>query len=467
MPPASTIQQASPFTARDRLFLGVLLAAGFAVGVRGIYHYGYIGQDFAFWLKMIRAFPSVPWSILRAQTTPPTLFWFGSLMRTHVAPTHFLEAIALVFLAANAAGLWVFYGLLWECIANWQLRYSAAAFATFVPFRVIHSIVIAADAFTFPLFALVALFTVRLVKNPASLASWVGLSLCLSAGMLCKYFFSGLLPAAVLVLAMAIAVRLPRGERLRWSVVGFLALAVPTGVFLIEMGESSRAKGTVTDLVWLRKGEPAVMRWRDVLLLKGSDLDLLSAPGYFRDKIYAVRKYSYPGLLHVSAVTDVMDLFQPPPARIPTDWGHRVQEPFVRERSALSQRLQTWSVRGCVVFSALALAGTLFFGVRCGLALVRRAPLVTDSAAVLLALALGFYSPVFFALTLLNDPYEAGYWLPRLVLPALVVFFSLGFAALDFLYQSLARWRGAPRAFLNVFAGYTLVACLLFVGFLT
>src|SRR5271165_3583245 len=92
-----------------------------------------------------------------------------------------------------------------------------------------------------------------------------------------------------------------------------------------------------------------------------------------------------------------------------------------------------------------------------GYGLGRRAP----------ALALGFYSPVFFALTLLNDPYEAGYWLPRLVLPALVVFFSLGFAALDFLYQSLARWRGAPRAFLNVFAGYTLVACLLFVGFLT
>jgi len=466
MLPASTIQRATSFSAGDRLFLGLLSAGAVALSLRGIYHYGYIGQDFLVHLRLIQAFPRVPWSILYVQTTPPALYGLGSLIRTHVAPTHFLEAIALAFLAANAAGLWVFYHLLWGSIANWQLRYSAAAFATFVPFRVIHSVVIAADAFTLPLFALIALFTVRLFRNPASLASWAGLSLCLTAGMVCKYSFFGLLPAVLLVLAVAVALRLPRGRRLRWGVVGFVALAVPAEVFLLEMGESSIVGGTLTDLVWLKKGEPAIMGWRDVLLLKRSDLGLLSAPEYFRDRIFAVGKYSYPGLLHIASVTDVMNLFQPPPATIPTDWGHRAQEPFLRTRSARSQALQVWSVRACLVFSALAVAGTLFFAARCALAVVRRAPLLTDCAAVLLALAAGFYCPVFFALTRVNDPYEGGYWLPRLVLPALLVFFSLGFAALDGLCQALARSRGAPRALMNLFAAYTMAACLLFVGFL-
>ena len=466
MLPASTIQRTSPFSAGDRLFLGLLTALGLAVGARGILHYGYIGQDFMVHLRLIRAFPKVPWSILYVQSNPPGLYGLGSLIRTHVAPDHFLEALALVFVVANAAGLWVFYDLIWNGIANWQLRYSAAAFATLVPFRMIHSVVLASDALTLPLFALATLFTVRLFRNPASLGAWVGLSLCLSAGMFSKYAFSGLLPAATAVLALALARHLPARRRLRWAVVGFLALAVPTEAFLLEMVESSRVNGTITDLVWLKKGEPPIMRWRDVLLPKRSDLALLSAPEYFRDKIYAVRRYSYPALLHVASVTDVMNLFQAPPARIPADWAHRVEEPFLRERSARSQVLQRWSVRWSLVYSGLALAGTLYFAWRCAQSLARRAELLADSTAVVLALAVGFYSPIFASLTRLNDTYEGGFWLPRLVLPAILTFYCLGFAALDSLCQWVARLRRTPRVFLNVFAGYTLVACGLFVGFL-
>lgn len=466
MLPASTIQQASPFTGRDRLFLGLLLAAGFAVGLRGILHYGYIGQDFLVHRRLILAFPSLPRSVLYVQTTPPALYWLGSLVRG-LAPAHYLEATALAFLVLNAAGLWIFYGFLWDSMVNWQLRYSAAAFATFVPFRLIHSIVIAADAFALPLFALAALFSLRLFARPGSLGAWAGLSLSLSAGVASKYFFIGMVPAAAVLLAAAITWRLPGPERLKWSVVGFLALAVPSEIFLLEMGESSKAKGTVTDLVWLRKGEPAVMRWRDILLLKESDLRLLSAPEYFRDRIYEVRKYSYPGLLHVSSVTDVMNLFQPPPDTVPTEWGRRAQEPFPRDRTARSQGLQVLSVRLCLVYSAMAVAGTLWCAVLSARSLLRRVPLLPDAAVVMTVLAAGFFCPVFLSLTFLNDPYQAGYWLPRLVLPALLVFFSLGFVALDRLCQHRARQQGAPRRFLHLFAGNTLVACLLFVGFLT
>jgi len=445
------------------MFLGFLAAVGTAVGLRGIYRYGYIGQDFLVHLHLIQSFPRLPWSILYVQTTPPGLYWLGSLIRNHVSSFHFLEVIALAFLAFNIAGLWIIYGLLWRSIASWQMRYSAAAFATLIPFRVVHSIVIAADAFALPIFALVALFTLRLFGNPRSLGSWVAVSLCLSIGMVCKYTFSGMLPAVALLLAVAVGTRLRKGERLRWGVVGVLALALPSEVFLLEMAESSRVSGTVTSLVWLRKGEAPVMRWNDILLPKRGDLGLLSAPEFFRDKIYEVRKYSYPGLLHVSSFTDVMNLFQQPPTEIPTEWAARVQKPFLRDRTALSQAFQAWSVRWCLVYSALAVAGTLYCGVLSAASLALRRPLLPDATVVITVLAVGFFSPVFFTLTRVTDPYEGAYWLPRLVLPALLVFFTLGFVALD----SLCRSATPPRTtFLNVFAGFTLVACLLFVGVL-
>ncbi len=466
MLPASTIQPPGCFEKRDRLFLGILAAGVLIVGLRGIYNYGYIGQDFRIWIGLILAFPFTPWSFSYVQTNPPGFYWFGSLIHTRVSSGHYLEIMALAFLMFNVCGLWVIYGFLWKGIANWQLRYSAAAFISFVPFRVIHSIVISSDAFTLPIFALAALFTLRLFGNPRRLQSWVGLSLCLSVGMVCKYTFSGLLPAVAVLLAFAVATRLPKGGRLRWGVIGALALALPSEVFLLEMKESAKVKGTVTDLVWLSGGEPSVMRWRDILMPKEADLNLLSAPEYFRDKIYEVRKYSYPGLLHVASVTDVMSLFQPPPGDVSTDWNRRMQKPFFRDRTAFSQKLQALSARWCLVYSGLAFAGTLFCCFQSGKSLLLRRPSLPDAAVVMTALAVGYYSPIFFSLTRLNDPYAAAFWAPRLVLPALVVFFSLGFVMLDSLLGRLGSMQSTLRPFLSGFMGYTLITCLIFVGFL-
>jgi len=64
------------------------------------------------------------------------------------------------------------------------------------------------------------------------------------------------------------------------------------------------------------------------------------------------------------------------------------------------------------------------------------------------------------------DPYAAGYWLPRLVLPALLIFFGLGFVMLDILYQHLERLQTALKPLLYVFTGCTAAACLLFLSFL-
>ena len=458
------IQRAKTFAGRDLLFLGILSAAAFAVGLREIYNYGYIGQDFIKHRNVILSFPG---SYSYAETNPPGLYLFASFVRHHVSSAHYLEAVALAFLSFNTLALWIIYWFLWRGISLPALRYSAALFVTFVPFRVIHSVVIAADAFTLPVFALVALFTLRLLGNPRSYLSWAAISVSLCAGMLCKYTFAGLLPPVALLLAIGIWRSPAKGGRLRWGAVGVMALALPAGLLAFQLRECERANGVLTNGQWPPKGTPPAMRWSDILTLQRSDLALLSAPEFAKGELFGFRSYSYPGLLHVSSVTDILGFSQPPPATLPRDWDRRTQEAITRTRSTRSQVLQEASVRWCIVYSALAVVGSLYCLCLSALSLPFRKPYLPEETVVITALAAGFYAPIFLNLHRVAFPYLLGYWLPRLVLPALVVFYGLGFVLLDLAARNLERPFPGRNLFLYVFAGYTLVACLLFVGFLT
>src|SRR5208283_2174657 len=171
------------------------------------------------------------------------------------------------------------------------------------------------------------------------------------------------------------------------------------------------------------------------------------------------------GLLHVSSFTDVLECFQPPKTKS-TDWNTTTVDPIARDRSPLSQALQTVAVRWCVVYSALAIAGTLFCVVLSGLALALGRALLADAAVVLTALATGFFLPILLSLHELTNPYVSGYWLPRLILPALLVFFTLGFVMLDSGCPHLGRLRLALERSLWPFCAFTLAVCLLFIGFL-
>lgn len=451
------------YSAMDWVFLAGLSLVAMIVGLRGIFHFGYIGQDFSTHRDLVLSYPG---GFSYALTNPPGLYWFGSIIRDYVSRGHYLECIALALLLLNTSALWVFYGFVWGIITRWELRYAAAAFITLVPFRVIHSIVLAADAFTIPIFALVALFTWRLFLDPRNFGSWIGLSLGLVAGALFKYTFASLMPPVALLLGIALWRRLSGPGRFGWAAIGILALAVPTGVFLHEMHESTAVKGEVTNKQWLPRGAPSVMRWRDMLMLERNDAETLDAPGYFGGKLFTTRKYSYPALLHVSAVTDVFGFFQAQPAGISTEWDSRTQDSFKREPTSLSHSLQVGSVRWCLPVSALAVVGTILCIGLSLFALATGNPLLPDPAIVLTALAFAFYSVIFFSLPRLGDPYTPGFWLPRLILPALVTFYALGFVGLDLLCARQGPKRFAPRVLPPVFAAYTLVACVLFVGFL-
>jgi hypothetical protein len=51
-------------------------------------------------------------------------------------------------------------------------------------------------------------------------------------------------------------------------------------------------------------------------------------------------------------------------------------------------------------------------------------------------------------------------------MPAIMVFFSLGFAAVDYACARLGPRRSAAEVLLALFPVHILVACLVFVGFL-
>jgi hypothetical protein len=439
-----------------------LSAVGFIVGLMGIYHYGYMGQDFLPHRDLVLTFPG---SYNYHLTNPPGLYWFGSLIHNHFSAAHYLEFIALASLILNGAALWIIYGFLWSSIAQWQLRYSAAALVTLIPFRVIHSVVLAADAFTLPIFALAAIFTLRLFENPGRVSSWIWLSLSLSAGMFFKYTFAGLFPPIALLVGIAILRRLKGASRFNWIAIGILALALPTAIFAIQWREIKMAGGDVAVGQWLPKGAPSIMRWSDILTLQKSDLRVLSAPEYLRDKLYGFRTFSYMGLVHVSSFTDVSNFFQPPPKGVSTKWSERRVDPFERARSSFSQALQVSAVRLGMVFSVLAVIGTIFCLCLGAAALLLWKPVLPNETLVMTALAAGFYSTVFLSLHRLLDPYTPGFWLPRLVLPGLLVFFGLGFVLLDFACR-LARHQSSLKPFLLIFAAYTAATCLLFIGFL-
>lgn len=454
----STIQR------KDGLWLGMLLAGAMTLGLHGLLtSYGYIGQDFVLHRYLIESYPE---GFSYRQTNPPTLYWLGALIRNHLTGTYYLETLGLVLLALNTAALWVFYRLIWEAIASRPLRFAAAALVTFVPFRVIHALVISSDAFTVPVFVAAAGCTLALFRNPRRAGAWIVLSVVLSLGMVMKYSLVGLLPAITFALVPALW-RL-RGSAGIWRAtgLGLAALALPSAIFLWEMHESDKVSGATTYGHWKASGTPSIMRWEDILLLKPNDRRLFSAPEYFRDKLYENRAYSYAGLLHITSFTDSQNYFQTVPDGISTGLRNRVQLDPGRKRAGLSKRLQVWSVRWNLPLSVLALAGTVVVLMLAVPVLLFGWNVIAPGAAVLVALGFGVYAPIFFSFTQLDDPYTPGFWLPRLVLPALLVFLCLGFVLLDAVQSRLARWPRLQTLLPRLALAHVLIACGLFVGFL-
>src|SRR5580658_4689217 len=119
---ARTSGKAPRMAPSDRAVLLLISAGGLALGLIGIRHRGYIGQDFTMHRDLILSFPG---GYTYARTNPPGLYWLGSVVLGMAGPAHFLACLALIFLVLNAAALWVLYGLLRAGFSSRPLWYAA------------------------------------------------------------------------------------------------------------------------------------------------------------------------------------------------------------------------------------------------------------------------------------------------------------------------------------------------------
>jgi hypothetical protein len=259
----------------------------------------------------------------------------------------------------------------------------------------------------------------------------VALGATLSAGMLLKYTTIGLLAPVGLVLGLAAWRRRAASPLPRAALRLGLVLVLPAAVFAGQKAAGRYANPADDPGGWLKPGEPAVMRPRDLLVVRATDRSLFAAPEYFRDQVYETGKYSYPALLYLSTFTDVSNFFQGPPQGSPLGWHERLQAPPDRARTPWSQRLQEWSMRLSLPLALAAVAGTLGSGILAMAGIVRGTSRLTPAAGLLTWFALGMHAPILIGLLRLSDPYTPGFWLPRLAMPSVTTFLVLGFVLAD------------------------------------
>jgi hypothetical protein len=330
-----------------------------------------------------------------------------------------------------------------------------------VPFRVVHSVVFAADALTVPIFVLVARCAIQLFEKPAlAVRTWVEIGCLMTIGLVFKYTFAGLLPALGLI-ALHELVHVEAGRsRLIVALTAAGCLLAPSLVFLIQMDLSRQTQGTIMVTQWLKPSQPPEMNVGDIVKLKPRDIELLRAPQYFKDMIYQPHKYSYLGLLHLAAFTDVLNYFQQEPDIGRHRFDHKQQSTGLTRFHTVNVRSRA-AVIASLPFSLAALVATLLVGVASlPRLLLNRGP-VPLPLAIVTALAVGFYAPIILNITSMAAAYVAGYWLPRLVMPALLTFLILGFVLLDRILASLPPRRSIVG---QVCLAYTAALSVLYIS---
>jgi hypothetical protein len=431
MPTAALPPPAVSISACERWSVRVILLAFVVIQINSIRHSSYMGQDYITHVANTNLQIAHPASwIAMDATTRPLQYWIGALCHflTGGKYTYGLASVVATLLATVALGL-VHAGSR-RFIASPSLRVAALAFIAFVPATLVTAVVYAADTFTLLPFALAAWSLVRSLESSAEpkayagFAALAGVALCL--GNLAKLTFIALPFAALAVIGVFCW-----WKRIGWRqalVTGLLAGLLPllAGSWFQELNDLYLGGSYPRHRFdWHGTGE---MTWRSLLGLKRSDARIFAAPTYWDTTVVDGQTimpvienngYSYPALLHLAIFTDVLD------------FTHGAGFDRLHPRPELHRMFARWSVRTGVVFYLAAVAAVLGFCVRTGLALVF--PPLAPSAGLLVwgVFALAWYAPLVLTLPYVHAAYSWGYWLPRLVLPALWGFGLILFATLD------------------------------------
>jgi hypothetical protein len=420
--------QSDAYDAMSNAYRSILIAAFtlYAIGqINAVLHGGFHGQDFNFHQQEMISAANSPLQFIRqtyvsGKPDPPfyQIFW-GLVYNITKDTSSALETIALIQIGLNIAGFCLLYRVIMKLIASSALRLACIVFILFVPFIRITGVILSSDGFAIPLF-LTILYVLTLLVERHSLQRYLTitfvLALLLLFGMLIKYTFVSAIAASVIVVGM-----LMRAGTLGWKrgLITLLSITlISAPVAYLELHACMQKNSFTIAKTWVDPFSSPYMNLRNLVFPKFSDAPILNALPY-RD-VLTPNKYSYPALLYLGIFTDIMNVFQNDPKNVPS-----------ATRTITNQERMSLALKTGMPFSLLMVVAVPLMVLR-GLSTTLIGGLETQCVPLMIAFMSGawFLNVVIF-LPFIPNAYFYGYWLPRLVAPALCGFIILAFAYLD------------------------------------
>jgi len=463
----------------ERRALLVVLALVALVEINAVFHRGVIGQDFELHANIMLAGARDMRTLLNFEhPDPPLLYAIGAWILRVTRGIHALEIMGLLHVVVSLFTLVLLHRLAQPIIQRPLLRLAFVVLVGFLPVYLIHGVVIAGDGWSCFFFAaiLLVLRNVPLASTPvrrhASAAAVGGL---LILGALFKYTFVSTILAAALWL-----VQMARRKTSGWKtvVVWILpAVVVPLIFWAVQI----HMHKDFTDRLGVGFRLANAMNLRSLLFLRTADWHVLDAPAYterlsydgvpptemefggvkvpiYLQELLFPNRYSYPALLHLGIFTDLLNIFQYDPSYSAP--GIPIMPPRPA-RSAINQARMALAVKTAVplsLISLLAVIGWVLSYLKRGL---WRPGEWSADVELILVPSLAWFANIVIFFPFIPHVYNGGYWLPRLILPAITGFCALAVAALD---RVTTRWRLGALPYL--FTAYVLLQSALHVSFL-
>jgi len=421
----------------ERRAVWAILLAFLIVELSAVRNLTFVGQDNYFHFQHAKKIFEHPTRLLDIEFMDrPLVYWIGAigLWLTHDRYGFELASGINALLATVALGL--VHDATRTFIRSPWLRLAALGTIAFLPVTLVTCVVYAADTTAMLPFALTAWSLAKCLaasdgRSAARFALLTGAALAL--GSLAKFTFI-FLPFALLFVVAASA----RWKTISWRRAGLIVLIAASLPLLLNSAiyASKRAEmakqSARHDMDWNGTNE---LSWRDLLSVKRTDARIFTAPIYWDTAqidgqpvmpLLLHHGYSYPALLHLGVFTDVMNF---------THGGYvnrTVARPAAQQTaSSLATKLGVWLI-------AATMTGVLAFWATTLSSLLRPTSVPPLPLVVWATLGAVWFAPLVVTLPFVHGAYEFGYWLPRLILPALWSFVLTLFGMID--HASPPRW---------------------------
>jgi hypothetical protein len=417
----------------------LLLAAFFVAGLNHVHAKTIFGQDFYLHMKGTENMLADPGRWFPQDFTNRPMIYvlgvFGNWL-THGNASYYVAGTICVLM--NTLALWFVHASTRRFIASPWLRLAVVSFIAFLPSTEVASVVYAGDAVAQLPFAL-AVWALILCFESVPLRACLGYAVLAGAALVWGNFSR--FPFIALPLAVLVAVILAwRCRRLSWQrsllVVALTCIApVYAGLWINHRADVQLANDPKHHS-FHREGA-GDMTWSDLLIVKPTDSRIFDAPGYWDNEVingalhYGLpyhENYSYPALCLLTVYTDVLD------------YANDGQLDNGVPRPEPQKTLSQWSVRlGLITAMGIVLSVLLFVG-RSAAMLVKPRFAPSNGAIIWGMMGLAWYLPLVLSFPYLENVYDWGYWLSRLIIPAIWAFSLLFFSELDRRLAGRTRW---------------------------